>query len=820
LTARRLAVLAWIVALACTALFVARLPIDTDMTAFLPRTASPAQRVLVEQFRDGVASRLVLVAIEGVPAGRSAAISKRLAARLRGDGEFLMVENGEDSGFSRDRDFLWSNRYLLSERIAADQFTAAGLRAAVERDLADLGSAAGVLVKRTLAADPTGEIQYLIAQLQGTGGGPARHDGVWASPDGSRTLMLMRLRASGSDIDAEQRALGAIRSAFDAASLRDREVEEHGPGEHGPGEHDPGEHDPGGHDRGGHDRGGQGAGDQGARLVMTGPPVFAVEARDRIKSDATRLSVLASLLVATALLAAYRSPRVLALAFVPVVSGALAGIAAVGLAFGGVHGITLGFGATLIGEAVDYAVYLFTQTAPDSPVEATIARIWPTLRLGVLTSICGFSAMLLSSFEGFAQLGLFTITGLAVAAGVTRFVLPALIPARFAGVRQSPAMLRLATAATGARRLRWLVAVLALAAAVSLGFGQGGFWAGDLASLSPLPAADQRLDQDLRRDMRAPDASWLIVIRRADQESALQEAERLTAALGRVIRQGGLVGLDTPTRYLPSLAAQRARQAALPDSASLQRALDIAVAGLPFQPGLFAPFVAAVGTARSGPLIDRAALDGTSLSLKLDSLLSRRQGGWTAMLSLRGVTEPNAISRAIAGEPEVVLVDLKTESDRLLAVYLREGVNLGCLGAAGIGLLLAASLRSVPRLIAVAAPLAAAVLVTLAVLHLGGHKLSVFNLFGLLLVVAIGSNYCLFFDRQRADPSGMARVLASLLLANACTVAGFGVLALSRTPVLHDLGLPVAIGTLLSLLFATIIMVPVQPSPSSHAASR
>jgi hypothetical protein len=36
LTARRLAVLAWIVALACTALFVARLPIDTDMTAFLP----------------------------------------------------------------------------------------------------------------------------------------------------------------------------------------------------------------------------------------------------------------------------------------------------------------------------------------------------------------------------------------------------------------------------------------------------------------------------------------------------------------------------------------------------------------------------------------------------------------------------------------------------------------------------------------------------------------------------------------------------------------------------------------------------------------
>jgi predicted exporter len=87
-------------------------------------------------------------------------------------------------------------------------------------------------------------------------------------------------------------------------------------------------------------------------------------------------------------------------------------------------------------------------------------------------------------------------------------------------------------------------------------------------------------------------------------------------------------------------------------------------------------------------------------------------------------------------------------------------------------------------------------------------------------VVAIGSNYCLFFDRQRGDPGGMPRVLASLLLANGCTVAGFGVLALSRTPVLHDLGMPVAIGTFLSLVFATIIMSPAQIPRSANAAPR
>jgi predicted exporter len=224
---------------------------------------------------------------------------------------------------------------------------------------------------------------------------------------------------------------------------------------------------------------------------------------------------------------------------------------------------------------------------------------------------------------------------------------------------------------------------------------------------------------------------------------------------------------------------------------------------------LFAPFIADAGKARFSPLISRNDLDGTSLSLKLDSLLVHQGNGWVATLSLRGVTAPVAIARAIAGQPDAVLVDLKAESDRLLADYLQEGVSLAGLGAAAIGLLLAASLRSLPRLFAVTAPLAAAVVVTLALLHLGGRPLSIFNLFGLLLVVAIGSNYCLFFDRQRGDPTGLPRVLASLLLANACTIAGFGVLGLSRTPVLHDLGLPVAIGTFLSLVFATITMSPV-----------
>jgi predicted exporter len=778
MTARWITIAIWLAGLAVAALVVARIHVDTDMAAFLPRDPSPAQRVLVDQLRDGVVSRLVLVAVTGAPTDRLVELDRRLAARLRADDLFASVDNGEESALEKDRAFLWSNRYLLSDQIDAAHFSTASLHAALERDLDALGSSGGMFLKQTLGADPTGEMLHLVEQMVGGGSGPARRDGVWVSPDGGRALLLARLRTAGSDIDGAERALAAIRSGFSAVST-------------------------------------DGA-DAAARLLMTGPPVFSVEARDRIKSDATRLSTLASLLVAGTLLAAYRSPRMLLLAFVPVASGALAGVAAVGLVFRTVHGITLGFGATLIGEAVDYAVYLFTQTAPDAPIGQTLARIWPTLRLGVLTSICGFSAMLLSRFDGFAQLGLFTITGLAVAVGVTRFVLPALVPGRFVGLRQSRGMMAAAALATRARWLTPGVASIVILAGGSLALGRGDFWAGDLASLSPLPPASQRLDQSLRDDMRAPDAAFMVVVRAAEQETALAASERIATALAK-LEPGALAGFDAPGRYLPSQATQRARRAALPDAADLRSSLDAALGDMPFRADLFTPFLAAVAAERQRPLIDRADLDGTALAIRLDSLLLHRADGWVATLPLRGVVAPAAIASAIEREDGATLVDLKTESNGLLRTYLREGVSLAALGSVGIVLLLLAGMRSLRRLASALAPLAAAVIVTLAALRLGGHALSVFNLFGLLLVVAIGSNYCLFFDRHRHDPAGLPRVLASLMLANICTVAGFGVLAFSQTPVLHDLGLPVAIGTFLSLAFATITMSPIRDRARAHA---
>jgi predicted exporter len=136
---------------------------------------------------------------------------------------------------------------------------------------------------------------------------------------------------------------------------------------------------------------------------------------------------------------------------------------------------------------------------------------------------------------------------------------------------------------------------------------------------------------------------------------------------------------------------------------------------------------------------------------------------------------------------------------------------LALIGSLVIVLLLAATLRSPRRVLLVVAPLAAAVILTTAVLTIGGQKLSIFNLVGLLLTVAVGSNYCIFFERQDWSDPHSGRTVASLVLANLCTVIGFGVLSFARLPVLHGIGMTVAIGAFLSLVFAAIVVAPRDP---------
>jgi predicted exporter len=761
-------VLLWLLGLALCATLALRAHYSADMSAFLPRNPTPAQQLLVEQLTEGVLSRLLLVGIEGGTPAERADLSRALARRLEDGGLFVSVRNGDAATLARDREILFSHRYLLSPAVSPERFSSAGLRTAVEASIDLLASPAGMMLKGLLGHDPTGEMIEMIGTLD-TGGSPASQHGVWASRDGRRAILMLQTRAAGSDTDAQAAAIARIHADF-------AELPKASPD---------------------------------TRLLLSGAAVFAVNSRAAIESEAVRLTTISTAAVICLLLLIYRSVTAVALGLLPVVTGALAGIAAVALGFGSVHGLTIGFGTTLIGEAVDYTIYYFVQSDGDDGEGRWMERFWPTIRLGVLTSVFGFASLLFSGFPGLAQLGLYSIAGLVTAAAVTRFVLPHLRPANF-HIRDIAPLGRAMAGFWGhLSRLRLLIPVLAIAAAVVLVSHRDQIWSSGLSGLSPISSADQALDQSLRADLGAPDLRYLVVLKAANREAALLAAEQAGMRLTTLVEAGALGGFESPARFLPSEATQRARQQSLPARDELARRLDTALDGLPLRADKLGAFLDDVDAARRQPLLTPESLRGSTLALAVDSLLLERPQGWTVLMPLRAPAgdtplDPARIQAALQGSG-ALFVDIFGESNHLYQAYLDEAILLSLAGCLAIVLLMAVTLRQPGRLIRVLIPLVATELIVMAGLALTGQRLTLLHLIGMLLIVAVGSNYALFFDRADSNPGDDPRTLASLLLANLATVIGFGALAFSPVPVLKAIGITVGPGAVLTLMISAML---------------
>lgn len=765
--------LLWLLAMLAGTAVVWNSRFSADMSFFLPAKPSAEQQVLVDQLKEGVVSRLLMVAIEGGDHVQRAALSRDLRAALMQRTEFVSVQNGEAAGQGHDREFLVDHRYLLSPSVTPGRFTVDGLRLAISDSIDRLASPAGMALKPLLPRDPTGELFALLGNLD-AGTQPNRHDGTWASRDGERALLLLLTRAHGSDTDGQEKAIALVRNEFAA--------------------------------------GAHSAGINSVRLQVSGPGLFATKARATIKEEVTRLSLISSAGIVILLFIAYRSLTVLALGLIPVTSGALAGIVAVSLAHGTVFGITVGFGTALIGEAVDYSIYYFLQSGQRGPA-AWRERFWPTIRLGVMTSVCGFGALLFSGFPGLAQLGLYSITGLVTAALVTRYALPQLAPATLPLRDIAPVGRLLAGAVDRLQAWRWLALAAALAATALLFVRHGDLWTANLSVLSTVTKADAEIDMALRADIAPPDSRYLVVVNGADRESALQAAERAGQFLDPLVTAGLIGGYDSPVRFLPSQQTQAARIASLPSGEELRARLGEALAELPLRPEKLEGFIRDIEVSRRRVPLTRASLDGTGLALAVDSLLIERPLGWSVLLPLRppggdrGITiDPAAVRNVLAerGEGQLLFIDMKAEVDRLYGDYLGEAIRLSLAGLAAIVLLLAATLRSPQRLAGVLLPLLCAVVIVIAGLHIAGEKLHLLHLVGMLLIVAVGSNYALFFDRAGRHGQLDPQTLASMLVANLTTAVGFGTLALSTVPVLHAVGVTVGPGAILAMVLSAL----------------
>lgn len=537
------------------------------------------------------------------------------------------------------------------------------------------------------------------------------------------------------------------------------------------------------------------ASEQGVQLLAASGLLYAANGQRQASREITWVGGGATFGILLLLLLAFRRWRVL-LAFVPVLVGMLFGTVACVALFGRVHVMTLVLGASLIGVAIDYPLHYLSKSWSLQPW-----RSWPALRLtlpglslSLATSCIGYLALAWTPFPALTQIAVFSAAGLVGAYLSAVCLLPALL----SGMDLRPAQwpLQVAECLLGIREslLKRLPSPALLV--LALLFCAGGLWQlqskNDIRQWIGAPSQLLQEAQAIARITGYQPTSQFFLVRADNQQQLLERQAALSQRLDQLVNMDKLQGYLALTQLVsPASAQQQLRQALNSLPPLWQPLLDLGVPASALQ--------AEVAQLQALPTQDiDAALRGPLAEPWRTLWLGDIKDGVAAMVSLQGLNDPALLRVQAEDLPGVKLVDRLGDLNRVFAATQISAAELKLISGVLIVLLLLLPFGLGGALRIVALPLLAA-MCSLASLGWLGQPLTLFSLFGLLLVTAISVDYAIL---MREQIGGAAVSLLGTLLAAITTWLSFGLLAVSSTPAVSNFGLSVSLGLAFSFMLA------------------
>ncbi|MDI2143038.1 MULTISPECIES: MMPL family transporter [unclassified Pseudomonas] len=531
------------------------------------------------------------------------------------------------------------------------------------------------------------------------------------------------------------------------------------------------------------------------QLLAASGLLYAADGQQQATREISWVGGGATLGILLLLLLAFRRWRVL-LAFIPVLVGMLFGAVACVALFGHLHVMTLVLGSSLIGVAVDYPLHYLSKSWSLKPW-----RSWPALRLTVsgltlslITSAIGYLALAWTPFPALTQIAVFSAAGLLGAYLSAVCLLPALL----SNVELRPAQwpLRLAERMVNLRKTLLEHVRTPILFALLIAFCAGGLvqlqtkndirqWVG-----APQHLTDEA--QAIARITGYQPTSQFFLVRAENQEQLLERQAALSERLEQLVNLDKLQGFLALNQLVSSPSQQQQVREALNKLPQFwQPLLEVGVplAALQTELTQLQSLPAEdIDTALSGPLGEPYR------TLWLGPV----EGGVAAMVSLQGLNNPALLRVQALDLPGVELVDRLGDLNRVFAETQISAAELKLASCVLIVLVLILPFGLGGALRIVSLPLLAA-LCSLASLGWLGQPLTLFSLFGLLLVTAISVDYAIL---MREQVGGAAVSLLGTLLAALTTWLSFGLLAVSSTPAVSNFGLSVSLGLAFSFMLA------------------
>ncbi len=539
------------------------------------------------------------------------------------------------------------------------------------------------------------------------------------------------------------------------------------------------------------------------RVLRAGAVFHATEARISAEREMNVIGLGSLLGIILLLLLAYRSPGPLALGLLSVAVGVCTAVLTTTWVFGRLHLMTLVFGASLIGEAIDYAIQYFSArlgAGPGWDSRRGLATVFPALAVALATSVVGYAALAFTPFPALRQIAVFAISGLAAAWLTVVLVLPwwlsrpqswtpgrlLALPGRWLNLWRERVTPRAFLIFTGLALLLAAPGWLRLTAD------------DDVRQLIQPPPDLAAQEQQLRALSGLEAGSQFLLIEGENTEQVLQREELLAAKLGaRGVKTLGV------SRFVPSCRQQKRDHQHLRDALPGARQ---ALQDAGFRAAAVADWSGLVG--RPGACLSPQVWLDSPLSTPFRHLwLGRTARGIASLVLPSGYGEVGVLAEASRGLPGVTLVDKPGAVSRLFAEYRRLGVYV--LAAATLLIFAVLAWRYGPRGgAAVLAPVLLAQALASGLLGYAGVAQNLFNLLALLLVLGVGINYAIFlFEGARGEATREAAALLGVVLSAATTLLSFGLLGLSSMPALAGFGITLALGIGIAVLLAPAVLV-------------
>ncbi len=563
-----------------------------------------------------------------------------------------------------------------------------------------------------------------------------------------------------------------------------------------------------------------------------------------IKRDAVVNTVSSVILVMLVFIWAFRRKSALVYGWLPLLFGLILTFAVAHLIGVTINSLTAGFGALLIGLGIDFSIVMYGRYIEErnsgKGVEESIATIMGNtgkgVMVGAVTTAFTFAALLLTSFTGMQQVGIFTSLGILFCAASVFVLLPAMLYLHHVhktkkGIEPSFHMHGFGfqfVARWSYRHPRWTLAVAAILTVV-MGVSALGIKLEDnIQNLRSPNNEGIAVTKEVSREFGASLTYMMAVVDSTSPQGVLEDSHKVVNAIGPYLKSGDVLFTDSLTTYLPSIKTQDEVLKVLHRDPGgefsydrIHSAFTEACEKYGFNVKYFAPYLKNLRKMLdpSGPLTYEDLEKGPLGPLVSRFIVKKGPDHYRGVVYLYIPSEfkrfaPQGLVRTVQDAvPGARVVGINVLSKVLRGQIKKDALLAFVVGNIIVFLIIILDFRNVRLALFALIPLAVGLVWMLGTLRLLGESLNMMNIFVTTLILGIGSDYGIHFVHRYMEDDGhnMPRVIQEIgvpiVIAALTTIAGFGSMSLSSYPGLRSMGYVSLLGTVYCMLATLTVLV-------------